>query len=143
MTKKIVVGVDHSDTAAEAAETAAKLAEALDAELYVISAYPKLEVAKISQGSDNFFFSTEAAAGDTVSGIITRLRAQFPKVKFHRHSAEGKPAEAMVRMAEQIGASLIVVGNKRVQGFTRVLGSVAADVAHRAPCDVYVAHTHD
>src|SRR5690606_28369663 len=40
-------------------------------------------------------------------------------------------------------ASLIVVGNKRVQGVAgRVLGSIARDVAAHASCDVYIAHTH-
>ena len=36
---------------------------------------------------------------------------------------------------------MIVVGNKRVQGLARVLGSVASAVAQHAPCDVYIAKT--
>ena len=56
---------------------------------------------------------------------------------------EGKPGEALVRAADKLGAELIVVGNKRVQGVAgRVLGSIARDVASHASCDVYVAHTH-
>ncbi|MCP3973298.1 MAG: universal stress protein, partial [bacterium] len=38
-------------------------------------------------------------------------------------------------------ARMIVVGNRRVQGIARVLGSVASDVAKRAPCSVLIAHT--
>jgi len=47
-----------------------------------------------------------------------------------------------VREAESLGADLIVVGNKRVQGLGRILGSIAEDVAHHSTCDVYIAHTH-
>ena len=55
--------------------------------------------------------------------------------------ASGKPGEALVTEAERLGATMIVVGNRRVQGIARVLGSVAAAVAHHAPCDVYIAKT--
>ncbi|MFI5429021.1 universal stress protein [Aeromicrobium sp. UC242_57] len=58
-------------------------------------------------------------------------------------AVQGKPAAALVELAEETGADVIVVGNKRVQGMSRVLGSIAADVTRRAPCDVYIAHTHD
>ncbi len=53
----------------------------------------------------------------------------------------GKPADALVHVAKEIGADLIVVGNRRVQGISRLLGSVATDVAHHAPCDVYIVKT--
>ncbi|KII27016.1 universal stress protein UspA, partial [Arthrobacter sp. AK-YN10] len=56
-------------------------------------------------------------------------------------SARGKPGEALVKEAEIHDARLIVVGNRRMQGIGRVLGSVANTVAHTAPCDVYIAKT--
>jgi nucleotide-binding universal stress UspA family protein len=34
-----------------------------------------------------------------------------------------------------------VLGNRRMQGAGRILGSVANSVAHHAPCDVYVVKT--
>jgi nucleotide-binding universal stress UspA family protein len=46
-----------------------------------------------------------------------------------------------VQVATDIGADLIVVGNRRVQGIGRLLGSVATDVAQHAPCDVYIVKT--
>ena len=52
--------------------------------------------------------------------------------------------EALVSESERLDATMIVVGNKRVQGIAgRVLGSIARDVAAHASCDVYVAHTHE
>jgi nucleotide-binding universal stress UspA family protein len=56
-------------------------------------------------------------------------------------AARGKPAEALVDEAARSGAQLIVVGNRRMHGLGRVLGSVANSVAHNAPCDVYIAKT--
>jgi nucleotide-binding universal stress UspA family protein len=48
----------------------------------------------------------------------------------------------LIEVATDHDAAVIVVGNKRVQGVTRLLGSIATDVAHKAPCDVYIANTH-
>jgi nucleotide-binding universal stress UspA family protein len=36
---------------------------------------------------------------------------------------------------------LIVVGNVRMQGLGRVLGSVGSDVLHQAPCSVLIVKT--
>lgn len=139
---RIVVGVDDSESAARAAVTAATLARALGAELHVLSAYGKFEIERVRAGSEEYVFTTEADAEAMTTTVVERLRAEFSDVSFHHRPAEGKPAEALVRAAEELGASLIVVGNKRVQGLARILGSIARDVAAHAPCDVYVAHTH-
>ena len=57
------------------------------------------------------------------------------------HATSGRPAAALLQAAERFDAELIVVGNKNVQGASRILGSVAKEVAKRARCDLYVAHT--
>jgi nucleotide-binding universal stress UspA family protein len=49
------------------------------------------------------------------------------------------PGEAIVAVAEQVGADLIVVGNKGMH--RRVLGSTPNTVSHRAPCDVLIVQT--
>jgi nucleotide-binding universal stress UspA family protein len=140
--KTVVAGVDGSDTAARAAVTAADLAYALGAELHIICAFGKFEVSRHSDGGEEIVLNTERDARRLVEREAGRIRDEYPMMKVVARSAEGKPADALVRTAEELDADLIVVGNKRVQGFARVLGSIAADVARRAPCDVYVAHTH-
>jgi nucleotide-binding universal stress UspA family protein len=57
------------------------------------------------------------------------------------HAATGSPSEAIVRVAEQVQADLIVVGNKGMKGVRRVLGSVPNSIAHSAPCSVLIADT--
>jgi nucleotide-binding universal stress UspA family protein len=71
--------------------------------------------------------------------VAARLSSEELKVTYS--SARGKPAEAIIKEAERFGARMIVVGNRRMRGLGRVLGSVANSVAHNAPCDVYIAKT--
>ena len=81
------------------------------------------------------FQIVEAIARDvaaSLSGIVPNIQTS---------PARGKPADAIVTVAKDIRADLIVVGNRRVQGIGRILGSVATDIAHHAPCDVYIVKT--
>jgi nucleotide-binding universal stress UspA family protein len=66
-----------------------------------------------------------------------------PQLKVAYFAVHGSPAHALMKQAEQYDARLIVVGNKRMRGLGRVLGSIANSVAHSAPCDVYVAKTDE
>ncbi|MDQ6525566.1 universal stress protein [Nocardioides sp. LHD-245] len=142
--KTIVTGVDGSDTAMAAAERAATLAQALGARLHVVSAFGRYESETVQIGSDTLLLSTERDAEEVAAKVATSLRTTFPGLEVTTAAADGKPGEAMVAAADQLGAELIVVGNKRVQGIAgRVLGSIARDVAAHASCDVYVAHTHE
>ncbi len=141
--KTIVTGVDGSDTAMAAAEKAAALANALDARLHVVSAYGKFEQETVKIGSDTMFLSSERDAEEVAAKVAAQLRATHPSLEITTAASEGKPGESLVAAADAVGADLIVVGNKRVQGIAgRVLGSIARDVAAHASCDVYVAHTH-
>ncbi|MFI5715758.1 universal stress protein [Nocardia sp. NPDC051750] len=141
--KTIVTGVDGSRTAARAAQRAAELAAALGAELHVVCAYERLEVERLRQGSDELVRSTEDEAARTAVAAVRALQALYQALVLRPQAVEGKPGEVLVQVAEQCEADIIVVGNKRVQGVARVLGSIARDVARRARCDVYVVHTHE
>lgn len=50
-------------------------------------------------------------------------------------------ARALIQQAQTHGALMIVVGNRRMRGIGRVLGSIANSVARNAPCDVFSAQT--
>jgi len=55
--------------------------------------------------------------------------------------AVGQPAEAIVSLAEERHADLIVVGMRKKRFFERLVeGSVAQDVMRRATCDVLAVH---
>ena len=57
------------------------------------------------------------------------------------HASAGSPAEALLEIAEAVGASTIVVGNRGMHGAKRVLGSIPNTVSHRARCNVLIVST--
>jgi nucleotide-binding universal stress UspA family protein len=136
----IVVGVDGSETAKKAAESARDLAAALGASLHVVSAFDSDRTEVFGSGSDQWIVS-DADGAEHVARTVADSLAGTVKVTYS--SARGKPAEALIKEAERLDAKLIVVGNRRMRGIGRVLGSVANSVAHNATCDVYIANTYD
>lgn len=140
MMRSIVVGVDGSETAGRAARVAAELARATGATLHVVCAYPRETVNEISDGNDHWHVTASGTASSTAERVAAELSGVAGKAQ--GSAGEGKPADVLVAQAALLGAELIVVGNKRVQGPARVLGSIATAVAQQAECDVYVAHTN-
>ena len=58
------------------------------------------------------------------------------------YARQGDPADAILDVAEERGADLIVVGNKGMTGAKRfLLGSVPNKVSHHAPCSVLIIRT--
>lgn len=139
MTGIIVVGVDGSETALKAAHTARDLAVSLGATLHVVSAFDSDRTEVFGSGSDRWIVSDADDAEKAAKSVAESLRTAEVNVTYA--AARGKPAEALIHEAERSGAQMIVVGNRRMRGLGRVLGSVANSVAHNAPCDVYIAKT--
>ena len=120
-----------------AVERAAEIAGALGAKLHIVSAYgaeaPVSLTDKMGEPEAVEAHRIAEAAANAVSG---------PKVDVSFEALLGRhPADALIEAAEEHHARMIVVGNRRVQGLSRVLGSVASAVANRASCDVLVVHT--
>jgi nucleotide-binding universal stress UspA family protein len=137
MSDTIVVGVDGSDTAAKAAAAAAKLAAALGAKLHIVTAYKEQVSGMVEVGTDEFYYSSDDEALSVAQAEAARVGVDGVTVE----AVHDKPGDALISEAKRLGASLIVVGNRRMQGIGRLLGSVASDVAHHAPCDVYIVKT--
>ena len=63
-------------------------------------------------------------------------------VAVETYARQGDPADAILDVAEERGADLIVVGNKGMTGAKRfLLGSVPNKVSHHAPCSVLIIRT--
>lgn len=140
MTGPIIVGVDGSPTAQRAAHKARDLALKLDVPLHVVSAHTDASIEHVNSGSDQWVVSGADNALYIAEQVVRGLRT--PGLKIIAGSAQGKPAEALIDYADKAGAQLIVVGNQRMRGARRVLGSVANSVSHTAGCDVYIANTY-
>ncbi|MBC9226497.1 universal stress protein [Aeromicrobium sp. 636] len=138
----ILVGVDGNEPSIHAATRAADLAKALGAELVVVCAFSNTEEVRYGDESHPHKLSASDAARALATQAVEKISASAPDVTITPRAEYGKPGAVLVQLADDLDATLIVVGNKRVQGVARVLGSIATDVARHAPCDVYVAHTY-
>jgi|SRR5699024_1590220 len=155
MTRTILTGVDNSAAALKAAKKAAVLADAFSSELHVVSAFRvnTINTVRSLQNTHEHEHEQVNAAyreiidqqtdqAEAVALTVAKtLQSDFPELKIISKSVEGEPGEALVREAEKIDADIIVVGNKRVQGPARILGSIARTVASQASCDLHVVHT--
>lgn len=136
----VVVGVDGSATASRAAASARDLAAALGAQLHVVSAFTGDRSDALGSGSDQVNVSNEDVAEHVAR---TAAKTLDGGVKVTYAAVRGRPADALIKEAIRTDARILVVGNRRMRGIGRVLGSVANSVAHNAPCDVYIANTYD
>lgn len=141
MANVVVTGVDGSETAMLAAQRAAEAAIAFDSSLHVVSAYGPGERRTLSDGVEKVVINLREDAERAAAESAEALRKQFPNLEVTASVANGNPADVILGEAEYRDARLIVVGNKRVQGPGRILGSVARSIAANAGCDIYVANT--
>ena len=143
MFQRIVVGTDGSETATNALRSAAKLAAQSGADLHIVSGYhakPELRVTGAGSGVEDW----TVRSTDAVEGILSDAAeiARREKIPVTTHHEEGDPGKAIITVAKDVEADLVVVGNRGMQGLKRfVLGSVPNDVAHGAPCAVLILKT--
>lgn len=133
---EIVVGVDGSETAGRAAATAAQYAADLGVLLHMVMCVSD-GASEVVVGSERLYLDPAKRAQD----FLGSLRFDTAPPEISTHVSFNVPARAICDEALRLDAQLIVVGNRRVQGISRVLGSVASDVMRDAPCDVLVAYT--
>lgn len=118
--KRIVVGVDGSESSSRALETAAALAKADKAQLIIATAYLP------GTGIE----ATQAAAVTAAEGAGVKAS------RIQTASGEGTAAKVLVQLALRHDAGLLVVSGGR--GQQRSLGDVPERLSHTAPCDLLV-----
>jgi len=137
MYTKITVGYDGSDRALRGVEEAADLATGLGAALHIVTAVAKDDLHGFGSSSDARWMSDTEIARD----MLTNVAAKFSHLNVTIAAVQGTPATVLVNEAVATNSDLIVVGNKNVQGITRILGCVAEGVAQKAHCAVLLAKT--
>src|SRR3954447_6111211 len=145
MNDLIVVGTDGSATANSAVKQAAALAKLSGGKLQLVSGYREEKSLDLSPGGPHTGTVAKGArtsASDRLEQAADRLRAEGVNVE--THCVAGDPADAIIDVAETMGADLIVVGNKGMHSGRRfLLGSVPNKVSHHAPCSVMIVRTTD
>jgi nucleotide-binding universal stress UspA family protein len=142
--KSIVVGTDGSETASRALREAADLAKSTGATLHVVSAYERASGAHLS-GEDTperatWMVGPDAQVDSVLDTAAGGLHAEGMEVQSHARA--GDPADALLDVAAEQDADLIVIGNKGMTGTKRfLLGSVPNKISHHAPCSVLIVRT--
>lgn len=143
----IVVGTDGSPTAEQAVAQAAMLAAADGARLLIVTAYERgddhpggVEPDRVPE--DIRYVLSDRVQAEELGAHGRGIAREAGVAKVVVHAIAGDPAHVLIEAAEDMGADLIVVGSRGLSSHAHfILGSVAATVAHHAPCDVLVAHT--
>jgi len=140
MFQTVVVGTDGSPTADAAVRQAAELARANGGTLHVVSAYRPSSTRTVEGGGEEW----AVLPADRVESVLDEAAAlgRVLGVKVEIHGSRGDPANAITRVAKDVSADVVVVGNKGMKGAKRfLLGSVPNKVAHSAPCAVLIIKT--
>jgi nucleotide-binding universal stress UspA family protein len=144
--ERIVVGTDGSDTASEAVHTAIELAKMSGGTLAIVSAFEPVPQSRLRDEKGEVPGDVSYAVGprEDVNVILESAvgTAKQGGVEAEPYPRQGDPADAILDVAEQTNADLVVVGNKGMTGAKRfLLGSVPNKVSHHAPCGVYIVRT--
>ncbi|MGJ7906558.1 universal stress protein [Actinopolyspora sp. H202] len=142
-TYRITVGVDGSPASKAALRWAVRQAELTGGEITTVIAweYPPIYGWEVPTGAD-----LDRDAARTLNAVIMEILGEETSVLPHREVVQGHPARALLDVANETAAALIVVGNRGHGGFTgALLGSVSQHcVAHaRTPVVVVRAEQHE
>ena len=138
MFEQILVGVDGSEDSLKAAKLAGELARQVGAHVIAVAAFDPIpdylgepfweEAAAARMGkAQEIFDQATAAIGEVPGGVETEM-------------IEGRPADAILDVAETHKVDLIVMGargNHALSGL--LLGSQSHKVLNKAPCPVLIA----
>ncbi|HEX5506621.1 MAG TPA: universal stress protein [Thermomicrobiales bacterium] len=135
--RRILLATDGSADAALAARAALDLADAGGAELHLAHAWQP-----IYEASQPYLYPNLAVGGyypaleEEARAILERERARIAAARgaIHAgHLVEGRPADAIVRLGDDLDADLVVIGSRGLGPVRRLaIGSVSEAVVHHA-----------
>jgi nucleotide-binding universal stress UspA family protein len=142
--RTVVVGTDGSDSSLRAVDRAGTIAAGANAKLIVATAYfPHSEETREAEllKDESYKLSGNAPIYAILREARERAKAAGAQ-DIEERPIVGPPVDALVDLAEEVDADLLVVGNVGLSTITgRLLGSVPANVSRRAKTDVLIVHT--
>jgi nucleotide-binding universal stress UspA family protein len=143
--RTIVVGTDGSPLATPTVARAAWLAAHDDADLVIVCAYSVLSrrdearnVATLGGDTRIGLVPGRAEASAAIAAAVSTAKEQSATISAAL-LVDGEPANALLAIATERAADLIVVGAFRDASIAgRLLGTVATEVVRRATCEVLV-----
>jgi nucleotide-binding universal stress UspA family protein len=138
--KKILIAVNDSDPATQAAQAGAELAVQLGASVALVHVVipAMVYMPEVAIADERILDDLRIEARNFLLNSAAKLPQSLPSEWF---MPEGDPAAEIVDVAEQWGADLIVMGtHARGRLAQLVLGSTAEAVVRHASCPVMVVH---
>ena len=136
---KILLATDGSKEATLAARAAVELAEKTASELHVVHAWQPLpRYAYPNLAPEEYAPPYEEGARQILDEQVERIKSTGGTVA-QTHLRMGTAAKEIVKLAEELGAGLSVVGSRGRDGIRRALmGSVSDSVIRHAHCPVLI-----
>ncbi len=142
--KTVVVGTDGSESSLRAVVRAGQLASGPDAKVIVATAYlPSPEDTRAADvlKDEGYKVTGNAPIYEILRDAGERARAAGA-ADVEERAVEGAPVEALVDLANEVGADLLVVGNVGVYTIAgRLMGSVRDNGDRKSKTDVLIVHT--
>lgn len=146
--RKVLVGTDGSDSSFRAVDRAGQVAADSGANLVLVCAYqpmPDRERARAGDQLGDLAYKVEGStpADDVLRAARERAIAAGAK-DVDEIAVAGDAVDTLLKLAGDREVDLVVVGNRGLNSLAgRLLGSVPANLSHRARCDVLIVHTTD
>lgn len=142
----ILVGTDGSESSFRAVERAASVAADAGATLLIVSAYTQMSDRESSRAAAQLGEESYKVMGAHPAEDILREATEVAKkagaTNVETVAKAGDPVDVLVKVVDEHKADLCVVGNRGLNSLAgRLLGSVPANISHRAACDVLIVHT--
>lgn len=120
---------------------AVEVARRFDANVVLLSALPDSTAPSAGQAVDTVELDWASDPSARVRHMLATTESRLRRGGLDCRTLvdDGDPGEVLVRLAEECGADLLVVGSKGMQ--RRILGSVPNTVTHKAGCSVLVVKT--
>ncbi len=137
---RILLATDGSEQANLAAMTAIDLAESTGSRLHVVAVgrtFPGAAIYKIYAEEAKEDLRREAQ--EVLDEQVRKIEEAGGTVAIAHLKMDERRDEAIVHLAEDIGAGLIVIGSRGFGGMKRaLLGNIADSVVRHAHCPVFV-----
>ncbi len=146
MYRSIVVGTDGSETAGKAVRQATELAKSVGASIHLVSAYSPVPDTRLRQerqdAPEEIQWSINPREDVEETLRLAEEQVSEAGVEVETYAREDDPADAILDVAEEKSADLVMVGNRGMTGARRfLLGSVPNKISHHAPCSVLIIRT--
>ncbi|GLY76380.1 universal stress protein [Actinoallomurus iriomotensis] len=146
--RKVLVGTDGSPSSFRAVEAAGRVAADAGAKLIMVCAYHPMSDRERARAGDqlgDLAYKVEGStpADDALRAARDRAIAVGAK-DVEEVAVAGDAVDTLLELTEERGVDLLVVGNRGLNSLAgRLLGSVPANLSHRARCDVLIVRTTD